>query len=86
MTNTNKYIILLGTAVALKYIHSKGVIHRNIKPRKILLDDKLYPHVCGFEISCTTDQELTKTEMDEITGTYIYMAPEICEGKPQSLE
>ena len=84
LTNTNKYIILLGTAVALKYIHSKGVIHRNIKPRKILLDEKLYPHVCGFTISCTTDQELTKTEMNETSGTYIYMAPERCEGNQYS--
>lgn len=78
LTNTNKYIILLGVAISLKYMHSQGVIHRNIRPQNIRLDDQLYPHICNFEFSYITDKELTETEMYDNLGTPLYLAPEIC--------
>ncbi|KAK8841580.1 hypothetical protein M9Y10_027205 [Tritrichomonas musculus] len=76
LTNTNKYIILLGIAISLKYIHSQGVIYRNIRPKSILLDDQFYPRIWCFELSYTTDKELTETEMNDRFGTFPYMAPE----------
>ena len=76
-TNTAKYIILIGTALGMKYIHNKGIIHRDLKPGNILLDEHLYPKICDFGCSKVSDKELTHIMMKTEIGTPMYMAPEI---------
>ena len=71
------YIILLGLALGMKYLHSHGIIHRDMKPDNILLDDKLYPHICDFGESYETDIEISQTKMQDYKGTPQYMAPEM---------
>lgn len=71
------YIILLGLALGMKYLHSHGIIHRDMKPDNILLDDKLYPHICDFGESYETDIEIPQTKMQDYKGTPQYMAPEM---------
>ncbi|KAK8835280.1 hypothetical protein M9Y10_016233 [Tritrichomonas musculus] len=45
---SNKFIILLGIAEGMKYLHSKSIIHRDLKCANVLLDDDLYPHIGDF--------------------------------------
>lgn len=72
MTQTQKYIIILGIAEGMKCIHSMNVVHRDLKPDNILLDSNNYPIICDLGLS-----KFIETKMTNEVGTYGYMAPEI---------
>ena len=66
--------IVMSIALALDYVHSFGVMHRDIKPDNILIDANKSPKLTDFGISRVSDSSLTMT--DEIMGSPMYMAPE----------
>ncbi|OHS93731.1 hypothetical protein TRFO_39982 [Tritrichomonas foetus] len=47
-TPTKKYIVILGIAFGMKYLHSRHYIHCDLSPINILLDSNFYPRVCNF--------------------------------------
>ena len=62
----------------LAHIHSRGVIHRDIKLDNIFLDDDLNPKIGDFGVS----KVITKDElMVEQCGTPAYLAPEIIQNE-----
>lgn len=81
-TPTKKYICLLGITDALRYLHEHGIIHRDIKPENVLIDEHFYPRLCDFGLSKCFSEALSnsmKLSMKGITGTPLYMAPELFE-------
>ncbi|XP_073014248.1 G-type lectin S-receptor-like serine/threonine-protein kinase At1g34300 [Typha latifolia] len=73
-----RYRIAIGVARAIAYLHEEcleWVLHCDIKPENILLEDDFCPKVSDFGLSKLTNKK-DKVTMSRIRGTRGYMAPE----------
>lgn len=70
--------LLCTVAEAVAYAHSLNVLHLDLKPANVLLDEQETPHVADFGLARQVDP-LRETDNTEISGTPSYMAPEQAE-------
>ncbi len=67
--------VAVGVATAIAAIHGAGVIHRDLKPRNVLLA-RSGPKVIDFGIARAVEMTSAHTRTDQMVGTVAYMAPE----------
>ncbi|GIF01895.1 serine/threonine-protein kinase [Paractinoplanes rishiriensis] len=75
LTAANLHSVAIGVATALTAIHGAGVIHRDLKPRNVLLAPGS-PKVIDFGIARAAEATSGITGLDQMVGTVAYMAPE----------
>ena len=72
--------ILTKVGSALGYAHRRGVVHRDVKPANVMIDEEGTPIVTDFGIAKVAEAKgLTVT--GTTIGTPAYMSPEQCEAK-----
>lgn len=72
--------IIINVLDALDYAHSRGIVHRDVKPANILVEPDGSVFLADFSIArLAGSDKLTKTGM--VIGTPEYMAPEQFDGK-----
>lgn len=66
---------------ALQHAHQNGIIHRDIKPQNILMQEDGHVKVADFGIARIANRS-TLTKGDSVMGSVHYFSPEQASGKP----
>lgn len=85
--NTNGFVkpetavdIIFKVSRALHHAHSKGVIHKDVKPQNVILDDNNNPKVADFGIA-ELSNVAEATDSRAVMGSIYYISPEQVQGK-----
>jgi tetratricopeptide (TPR) repeat protein len=72
-------------ARAVHYAHQRGILHRDLKPTNILIDEQGEPHVTDFGLAKLLEDDSSLTLSAAMLGTPAYMAPEQAAGGAKQL-
>ena len=85
-------VLITRVCDAVAAAHRKGVIHRDLKPDNILVDDEGRPHVLDFGLAKPVDasdwdsSRIEMTTAGEFMGTFAYASPEQVSGDPDRID
>lgn len=73
---------------AVQHAHQRGVIHRDLKPGNILVDETGFPKILDFGVALAVGSDRTEagTLAGELIGTIGYMSPEQLGGEAHDVD
>ena len=80
-TPRNAIQIVVQVCKALEVSHAEGVIHRDLKPQNIMVDEQGKVSVMDFGIARSTEMVGGMTQTGALVGTPEYMSPEQAKGQ-----
>jgi class 3 adenylate cyclase len=86
LTGRQALSLLAQAASALREVHSRGVIHRDIKPGNLMARDDGSIVLADFGIAKKLDDDRNRTRHGELYGTPYYVSPEQIEGDPATAQ
>jgi WD40 repeat protein len=78
--------LVAALADALHYAHQRGVVHRDVKPSNVLLDESGTPRLTDFGLARRDGGEVTVTVEGQVLGTPAYMSPEQARGESHTVD
>jgi beta-lactam-binding protein with PASTA domain/predicted Ser/Thr protein kinase len=72
--------IVLQILKAARFAHRRGIVHRDVKPHNVIVDDEGRAKVTDFGIARAGTSDMTET--GSIMGTAQYLSPEQAQGHP----
>ncbi|TVU26814.1 hypothetical protein EJB05_29379, partial [Eragrostis curvula] len=75
-----RYRMIKGICEGLHYLHQKKIVHSDLKPQNILLDNHMVPKVADFGLSRRFNEKQTREITSHVFGSMAYMAPESHDG------
>jgi serine/threonine protein kinase/tetratricopeptide (TPR) repeat protein len=93
LTPRERLELFVPVCQAIQHAHTKGIIHRDVKPANVLVapyDGRPVPKVIDFGVAKATGQRLTEgtlfTGLGAVVGTLEYMSPEQAELNNQDID
>lgn len=77
--------LLVKVCRSVAHAHRRGILHRDLKPGNILMDDEGEPHVSDFGLAKILEDDSGITHAQSILGSPNYMAPEQASATGESL-
>jgi hypothetical protein len=74
---------------AMQHAHERGLVHRDLKPGNILVDETGQPKILDFGVARVTEGDTPatrQTDVGQIIGTLAYMSPEQVMASPDALD
>lgn len=65
----DRYKIIKGICEGLYYLHTQNIVHLDLKPANILMDDKMVPKITDFGVSRCFKEDQTRTIVTAVAGT-----------------
>jgi tetratricopeptide (TPR) repeat protein/predicted Ser/Thr protein kinase len=89
-----KMALVMKVCEAVHHAHQRGLIHRDLKPGNILVDETGQPKILDFGVARVTGmdahenaaQPTIETGVGQIVGTLAYMSPEQVAGDPLEVD
>jgi WD40 repeat protein len=78
--------IIAAVADALHHAHQQGVVHRDVKPSNVMLDDRGEPRLMDFGLARRDKLDATLTQEGQLLGTPAYMSPEQARGEGRAVD
>ena len=74
---------VLAMAGAIQYAHQRGILHRDLKPQNVLIDEFDQPRITDFGLARQIKRESNLTQTGVVMGSPSYMPPEQAAGRQE---